>query len=108
MINKELLSEVLNKPVTLLRVVEDGTDYLASIVYTEHGKMNIYELAHKCKEWAVRQGYYLTSKQAISHITNELCYKVSIEPTEYHTYTLVGDTEPGAIFNACQWILENK
>ena len=70
--------------------------------------INIYELTNLCKEWAVKQGYFLTSKQAISHITKKLCYKVSIDPTEYHEYTLVGDTEPEAIFAACQYILDNK
>jgi hypothetical protein len=110
MISKELLSNVLGI---------NNLDYELSICETEihYGRLdgsieskfiNIYELTNLCKEWAVKKGYFLTSKQAISHITKKLCYKVSIDPTEYHEYTLVGDTEPEAIFAACQYILDSK
>lgn len=110
MINKTLLSSVLGI---------DNLDYELSICETEihYGLLdgsieskflNIYELSNMCKEWAVKQGYFLTSKQAISHITHKLCYKVSIDPTKYNEYTLVGDSEPEAIFAACQYILDQK
>jgi hypothetical protein len=104
MISKELLSEVLNKPVTLLRVVEDGTDYLASIVYTEHGKMNIYELAHKCKDWALMHDFSIKSTYDFTHTCFASVY--GLQRGSY--FNVQADAEPEAIFKACQWILDNK
>ena len=76
MISKELLSEVLETKAwdikisnnILICLIGDGSEY----------RLNIHELAHKCKEWACTYKYLLES----------------------------GSTEPEAIFKACQWILD--
>lgn len=97
MITKELLSAVFDKPVTLLRV-ENGNEYYATVVHTEHGTINIYELANKCKEWAFIQGYALNSN---FRGYCDICDTGFLEGFE-------AETEPEAIFKACEWILEIK
>ena len=83
MISKELLKEVM-----------PTYDYM----YID--EFNIYELAHRCKEWA-----------AYRHE----CFINIFQKTSYNKYTakldgkvFQSDTEPEAIFKACQWILDNK
>lgn len=73
---------------------------------------NIYELAHKCKEWAVM---LQPNKQALSSYPrwgNHTCYS----ETDGHYYIcqhlvtgaqFEAETEPEAIFKACQWLLDN-
>ena len=63
---------------------------------------------HLMKEWAWNIGYQLHTEMITSHITNKLAYRVSIEPTEYHKFSKVGDTELEAVTEACFWILSNK
>lgn len=107
--SKELLSEVLQKEYSD-RLVEriEINDNLLQIFYTCSSKgiatclgieINIYELAHKCKEWA-------------------LCRNKCLSSTPYckglYVCTILGDdmfeaeTEPEAIFKACEWLLELK
>ena len=126
MIGKELLSEVLGYPKT----IESNVTYKLSI--TEVGQMdnnklyfhtdsfgmginsiNIYELAHKCKEWAT---HLSPNKQALSSYPRwgNLRDYQSTNGEYYVCQHLASgiqfeaETEPESIFKACQWILENK
>jgi len=69
--------------------------------------INIYELAHKCKEWAFNEGYSILID--ILGIDN---YQISMEQLKdgkpAYVKDLYNTTEPKAIFLACQWILDNK
>ncbi len=104
MISEELLSEVLNESRVIL-------DYEVSICgkeihyghtdIDEDGFINIYELAHKCKEWAKNKGYLLLSGYDDGKTFYCTCSNKS-SPDSY------SGTEPEAIFKACQWILDNK
>ncbi len=71
--------------------------------------INIYELAHKCKEWAKSKGFTI-------RVIDEMCSReplahrksVSIISYDGITKIKVRDLpEPEAVFKACQWILEN-
>ena len=98
MISKELLSELLGcrcskiKPFGTTRI---AYTFLDSPNYVD-ATINIYELAYKCKEWAYGLGVAIDSchQTAIIHFDRKIEIK--------------GDTEPEAIFKACEWILENK
>jgi len=61
---------------------------------------NIYELAHKCKEWAFSKKINICSG-----------IRKNVGVVEYYctasTNTVYADTEPEAIFLACEWIREN-
>ncbi len=111
MINKELLSTVLGYEVfdaltkrlsnncLFYRTNDEATirrhsPYLPSI--------NIYELAHKCKEWTIKySGWTLQS------YTNErgsgVCRIKVGDGQEINK--LIALSEPEAIFKACEWIL---
>lgn len=95
---------------------KDSRGYLFET--NEH--INIYELAHQCKEWASSMGYDLFSHRFdadASYAYLDLDIK-NIQPTIDNKYLFIGSfikefeagTEPEAIFKACQWILtkDNK
>ncbi len=63
MVSKELLSEVLDTVTPLtMDITHTGNDlvigfeYKDNMRYTTYKSINIYELAHLCKEWAFEQG----------------------------------------------------
>lgn len=116
MISKELLSEVLDKDyddrfVDWFQIEDDN--YLRTYYdcgnYDELGRptglsleINIYELTHKCKEWALTKGYILeswTTKPAHSGV-EAYCKSSNID-----RFPFQADTEPEAVFRACEYIL---
>jgi len=109
MISDNLLGKVINESILNTHIKGNTLWWQGETVDfhgTTGGQINIYELAHKCKEWAYSKGYYLHTTMKDSHITHKLTYKVAIEPTEYAEYAKTGNTEPEAVFAACQWILD--
>jgi hypothetical protein len=103
MISKELLSEVLNLNITYIERCNNSIIYKIS-VYDREEEVNIYELAHKCKEWAK------TKKMYINSIYNEF-YWDRIEKEYFadipnKNKSFYENTEVEAIFKACEWILK--
>lgn len=111
MISKELLSEVLGCDSSEC-YFEDTYNlinykYQYDVTWSEeiqydNSSINIHELAHKCKEWLknnVSNSFsgFDNGHRFFCHIEN-----YNIQDRFYE------DTEPEAIFKACQWILENK
>ena len=109
MISKELLSEVIGYKVDY--IASSGNTYIG--FHTEMGgkNINIYELAHKCKEWALSKGYYISliidedDKTKCRYVLNlswndgyEVDFIIASEPYS---------TETEAIIKACEWILDN-
>ena len=104
---QKLLSTVLNKKVkegigkitiidNLVIFAYEGDDFLSDI--------NLYELAHKCKEWAWKQDKEHITTTINTRKTLTGLYKTCInDDIEWFA-----KTEPEAIFKACQWILEQK
>ena len=123
MISKELLSKVLGYEVKeVLGMLENSANktilsYIFEDASLNEGKriINIYELANKCKEWALNKGYRLLSgfdekeyedspNVEYSCIVNHIyCEGGCRSDNNFNSYS-----EPEAIFKACQWILENK
>jgi len=73
---------------------------------------NIHELAYKCKEWCYLDGYEIVSrirKPDTYRDDDRLDYGYEVykqgDLIEYQWWI---DTEPGAVFKACQWILDNR
>lgn len=62
-------------------------------------EINIYELAYKCKEWAFGKMFFLSSG---FDTDGAFCLD------RMNSKSFIAETEPEAIFKACQWILENK
>lgn len=74
-------------------------------MYDREEEVNIYELAHKCKIWAEKEGYVL--------IEYALCVGIhkSIFPHEevYKEKDLFTELfKIERVIKACQWILDNK
>ena len=104
MISKELLSAVLKEKRVILDYeisISKNEIHYGHIDIEEDGFINIYELAHKCKEWAISKGWILHEvrnlKEYIIYFGGD--YR---EPSD----DFRAETEPEAIFKACQWILD--
>ena len=115
MISEELLSQVLNENVvgTVLYVDDNEMLYFSQENGDGGSYINIYELAHKCKEWALRNRYILESLSNRSCIMGEeyeyyATLKIHKEVSSMLFHNIDADTEQEAIFEACQWILDNK
>lgn len=119
MISKELLSEVLGYEV--LRYDGIHHDYIEDGVEYTLYPLNIYELAHKCKEWALKQGdrgYIIHSN--ISHTFGRArveWYEKNHydQHNQYRELTFYSEwfeaennNEPEAIKKACEWILDKR
>lgn len=73
--------------------------------------INIYELAHKCKEWAFKNEFDIRSYIGIYQNSNiwfggALLTSLNFDKPNYRGF--MDFTEPEVIFKACQWILDNK
>jgi len=113
-ISKELLSEVLeykDKDYVIVATEKDiflDKNYLhfeyqdpyctPETYITIKDKINIYELAHKCKEWAISKGYILQSGYQ-----NCICinFTDNLSKNKFSAHT-----EIEAIFKACEWVLK--
>jgi len=105
MISKELLSEVLGFETRDVRLSENLSSLVLYTCNECEGKgLNIHELAHKVKEWAYNNNYFITSnlKEANVYPINSDGWIMKLE------LSIDEKTEPEAIFKAGQWILENR
>lgn len=67
-------------------------------------EISIYLLAYKCKEWAIEYDCQLLS--CLKSKDRAIC---DIYSNKYNCkFTHYAETEPEAIFKACEWILEQK
>jgi hypothetical protein len=72
--------------------------------------INIYELAHKCKVWALDNGYSVSTRlQEMTVFGNEIlrCAEASVDIKECGEHRYSNHGEPEVVFRVCQWILEN-
>ena len=96
--SKELVSAVLGEEVKSVELwKENSIRYFAPKDYI----INIYELAHKCKEWSKDEVYYLES----GYINGAVC-RVYLDLEDMKIFW--ADTEPEAVFKACEWILKEQ
>jgi len=110
MISNELLSEVLGLEIDDMRRdnhTQNWIDY--TTVYddiNQSSMINIYELAHKCKEWAYSLGHVVSTQYRTdySNATTSLAWCESLAYEGRQNFK--ADTEPEAIFRACEWILQ--
>ena len=95
MISKELLFEVCGTQAR--EYFEEEKTYKPEFY------INIYELAHKCKEWAALRQWNL---QSAIYMLDSTAYCELADSSFKEVFQ--AETEPAAIFKACQWILDNK
>jgi len=112
MISKELLSEVLGVEVCEAPHKSIVSPIIAYKYKDTEGRyqkqINIHELAHKCKVWALNREVMFMS---YTHKHGAECvyhpYSHNNEISYRKIFSADGGTEPEAIFKACQWILDN-
>ena len=105
MISKELLREVLGEDrATSCNKLEMETDN-SFLVVDDWITINIYELAHKCKEWAYKRGflYWYENSRLFIKIMYSCKVDFVLDIGEYKK-----PFEIDIDFKACQWILDNK
>ncbi len=105
-ISKELIIKVMDikYPFSDVQLNNNILSWWREDVYFEETvKINIYEFAYKCKEWALSKGYFIYS-------TNELSFIKSLSLETIETLSNGKDTEIVCIIKACEWIVykENK
>lgn len=121
LISKELLSEVLeieiidfdivnknNVRINLLRHEKNPLNdelKLSGVPFGSKGAINIYELAHKCKEWALDKGYMIKSQILLNGQGHSVIQK---KENDTQTMGWCADTEYKAIFKATQYIYDNE
>ena len=108
MISKELLNSVLRTNI------QQGDYYIKNNILSYSycrcdnewivQKINIYELAFKCKEWAILNGGY----NIWSSGYGKECYIDGRSFKEFENIRFFAASEPEAIFKACEWILKLK
>ncbi len=88
-----------------------GFNYKDIEIGNNYDEINIYELAHKCKEWALSLGYVFSIYSFNFSFNTEQEHRVRLligNEVVYWGNDSCDETEVEAIFKACQWILENK
>ncbi len=105
-ISKELIIKVMDikYPFSDVQLNNNILSWWREDVYFEETvKINIYEFAYKCKEWALSKGYFIYS-------TNELSFIKSLSLETIETFSNGKDTEIDCIIKACELIVykENK
>lgn len=103
-ISKELLSEVLGFDVVKIEIKDNILDFdcaFDAVVIVK--KINIYELAHKCKEWALNKNYILLSSIEIDCSYCDISFIIN---NKARHKLITGASEIEAIFKACEWILK--
>lgn len=108
-INEELLSVVLGIN-DIVHVQKEGScSILISRANNPAYIINIYELAHKCKEWAFSKGYIISSGLTpVLGVNKDGWAEVFSSSTpldgKLHTFKQLSESE--AVFKACEWILK--
>lgn len=106
MISKELLSVVMGVEIYKIIILDNYIRYTLMEDYEDIAQdlyeINIFEFAHKCKEWAYKQGFLIGSN----------C-RNGVTVTDINTHTILNhfdvDFEDFTEFEikACQWLLDN-
>jgi len=111
MISRELLSEVLNEEVEEIFIFSKNTiGYYIKDNFNGNGKqiehkINIHEIAYKCKKWVYGLGYDIKESKnslIISKLTSTGHERVLVERYKLH------GVKPEEIIEECQHILEQK
>jgi len=112
-ISKELLSAVLNENILSIKEMSDDKFYKNIVMFecreNVFDTINIYELALKCKEWAIKNGFEIMSSSMLNFDEGMQYFAQTRDRhgnDSLNLLTIYGDSEPESIFKACQGILE--
>lgn len=106
-ISKELFETVMNEKIMYYRVEIDEIEY-DYVKVNRHNPliMDVNDFFFMCKDWALKQNISMYS------YIHELNGGVEIAPKKKCNWLdnkrFKADSEQQAVFDACQWILDNK
>lgn len=111
--SKELLSEVLKGTFSGVKIdgcaISEKNNTLKifmNIMFSYD--INIYELAHKCKEWAKLKHFIDIDSHCDCARWGAKATSHNGRPSVFYEQVFIGSTEPEAIFKACECILSQK
>ena len=111
--SKELLSAVFDEYIVEVYEASGNIYYHSSedeISREKDRKINIYELAHKVKEWALKQGYRIASQLIERGITIDIGMNgfAVVHTCNREVNKEREDTELEAVFAAGEWVLNQQ
>ena len=107
MISKALLSEVLKETIREVYKIGSNSNFKQNtLLFKLYGSgelchINIYELAHKCKEWAYNQGYSYLGNNKLCNIHSKDGTIIALTNNNISKWYDINID-----FIACQWILD--
>jgi hypothetical protein len=116
MISKELLSAVLNEEIIHIFDIENNELRFNTNPNDYTNSINIHELAHMVKEWAMSYEYYIYSRcriknrgasvSAVAVVIKRTLFSIpNLNHSDIKSYNK-DKTEPEAIFKAGEWLLK--
>lgn len=111
MISKELLESITEMKIGYIRKEDKGktiayASRFPNGVFWNNHRINIYELADKCKKWAYKQSSHSTGYaiKTVHYGDSVVGGFIGIE----ESYIDNCKTECELVFKLCQWILDKK
>ena len=102
---KDLLMEVFEfeeESYEILTITKEGNEIIIQHRYRDNTIINVYELAHMCKQWARKNGNELLIFGSVVYIVGDMFDSPEFVFEDYNSF--VSRTVENAIFNACIWI----
>jgi hypothetical protein len=99
----EVISAVMGHDVEFIKYTMN--DMLYQNVPGCRSSINVYELAHMCKEWALRKCYELHSHIAYENDEYSFCEARGLDVNDREVF--IDDDEPEAIFKATEWVYDS-
>ena len=110
--SKELLKIVLKveRPIDNIAFIERWSTIIYFVNGGNERTINIYELAHKVKEWALKQGYRIASQLIERGITIDIGMNgfAVVHTCNREVNKEREDTELEAVFAAGEWVLNQQ
>jgi hypothetical protein len=107
--SKELLGEVLKADIRKINnSILDGNLYYYKTFVKCKSKINIYELANKCKEWALNKGYMMKIENHYLNSTQIQIRKTMANSIYKEPWKKTFKSEVEAIIEAAQFIFDNN
>ena len=99
-ISKELFEEVMKNKIFYSNDFHIDNNIISYVENDTWKDISINDFFFKCKEWAYKQ-----CNEIISYTEGCEIYQTQLDEIVKEFYS---DSEQQAVFDACQWILENK
>ncbi|WNL16286.1 hypothetical protein QUR79_00535 [Arcobacter cryaerophilus gv. pseudocryaerophilus] len=105
-ISKELLSEVFKLNICEAYIENNNLYFDMGLPLIQ--RINLYEFAFKCKEWALKKEFIVHSSPTQKIECTAIAQNFNMNHSYYGQNQFYALTEIEAIIKACEWILENS